>query len=78
MLAAAGGPDVHPHTFSSPEERVRWHNDMLNLNDDLKKVETFFINVLTNRLIKDEVLEAVLRFIASRGRSIRSVGRCQF
>ena len=41
MLAAAGGPDVHPHAVSSPEERARWDKDMLNFNDDLKKVECF-------------------------------------
>jgi hypothetical protein len=42
VLAAAGGPDVHPHAVSSPDERARWDKDMLNFNEDLKKVETFF------------------------------------
>ncbi len=36
MLAAAGGPDVHPHAASSPEERARWDRDVANFNDDLK------------------------------------------
>jgi len=28
MLAAAGGPAIHPHAVSSPEERARWDKDV--------------------------------------------------
>ncbi|HZM99490.1 MAG TPA: DUF5700 domain-containing putative Zn-dependent protease, partial [Pyrinomonadaceae bacterium] len=46
MLAAAGGPDVHPHAVSNPEDRARWDKDLGNFNDDLKKVEKFLLDVL--------------------------------
>jgi hypothetical protein len=67
MLAAAGGPDVHPHAASSPEERARWDKDMANFDDDLKKVETFFINVLENRLTEDQIQEIGSSFFGVQG-----------
>lgn len=54
MLAAAGGPDVHPHAVSDPEERTRWDTDVARFNDDLKKVEKFFQDVLEKRLSEEE------------------------
>jgi hypothetical protein len=30
MLAAAGGPDVHPHAVSGADERARWDTDVAN------------------------------------------------
>jgi hypothetical protein len=36
MLAAAGGPDVHPHTTSKREDRERWDRDMANFGADQK------------------------------------------
>jgi hypothetical protein len=67
MLASAGGPDIHPHAVSSPEERARWDKDMANFNDDLKKVETFFINVLENRLTEDQIQETGASFFGVQG-----------
>jgi len=67
MLAAAGSPDIHPHTFSSPEVRARWDRDMANFNDDLRKVETFFLNILENRLTKDEVQKTASSFYSIQG-----------
>lgn len=67
MLAAAGGPDVHPHAVSAPEERVRWDKDVANFNDDLKKVETFFINILENRLTEDEIQKTASSFFGVQG-----------
>ena len=54
MLAAAGGPDVHPHKFSAAEDRARWDRDMGNFNNDLKQVESFFRDILDGRLKDDE------------------------
>ena len=54
MLAAAGGPDVHPHKFSPAEDRARWDRDMGNFNNDLKQVESFFRDILDGRLKDDE------------------------
>ena len=67
MLAAAGGPDIHPHAVSSPEERARWDRDLANFNDDLKKVEIFFLNILESRLTKDEVQKTASSFYGVQG-----------
>jgi len=67
MLAAAGGPDIHPHAVSSPEERERWDRDMANFNDDLKKVEKFFLDVLANRLTEEETRQTAFSFFGVQG-----------
>lgn len=59
MLAAAGGPDVHPHRASEPEDRARWDRDMANFNPDLKKVEKFFEDILAGRLKEKEEIDRV-------------------
>lgn len=59
MLAAAGGPDVHPHAVSPAPDRERWDKDMANFNADLKKVEGFFLDVLDGRLKGEEAIREV-------------------
>ena len=59
MLAAAGGPDVHPHATSGAEDRARWDHDLANFNEDLKKVEQFFFDILENRLRNEEEIHEV-------------------
>lgn len=68
MLAAAGGPDVHPHAVSPAEDRDRWDKDMANFNADLKKVESFFLDVLDGRLKGEEAIrEAGFSFFGIQG-----------
>jgi hypothetical protein len=67
MLAAAGGPDIHPHAVSLPDERARWDKDVANFNDDLKKVEQFFLDVLEKRLTGDEISKAGFAFFGTQG-----------
>ena len=67
MLAAAGGPDVHPHAVSSVEDRARWDRDVGNFNDELKKVEKFFLDVLAGRLSEEQINEAVSSFFGEQG-----------
>ena len=67
MLAAAGGPGVHPHAVSPPDERARWDKDVANFNDDLKKVEQFFLDVLEKRLTGDEISKAGFAFFGTQG-----------
>jgi hypothetical protein len=68
MLAAAGGPDVHPHVVSPAPDRERWDKDMANFNSDLKKVEGFFLNVLDGRLEREEAIrEAGFSFFGIQG-----------
>ncbi|HTG17684.1 MAG TPA: DUF5700 domain-containing putative Zn-dependent protease, partial [Blastocatellia bacterium] len=67
MLAAAGGPDVHPHAASKPEDRARWDRDVANFNDDLKKVERFFNDVLAAKLSKEEEQNVAFSFFGVQG-----------
>ena len=67
MLAAAGGPDIDPHKFSKPEDRARWHRDMANFNQDLKKVELFFINMLEDKLDEQQRQRAGYAFFGVQG-----------
>lgn len=50
MLAAAGGPDHHPHEVSPPEERARWDRDIAHAGEDLRTVDRFLTDVATGRL----------------------------
>lgn len=57
MLAAAGGPNVHPHKFSRPEDRMRWDKDMSRFNSNLKEVEQFLIDILKEHLKTEEEIK---------------------
>jgi hypothetical protein len=68
MLAAAGGPDVHPHAVSSPEERTRWDRDMANFNQDLATLQQFFLDIVNQKLkTKDEIEEKAYSFFGVQG-----------
>ena len=67
MLAAAGGPNVHPHAVSSAEDRARWDKDVANFNDDLKKVESFFIDILAGKLTEEQTREKGFSFFGVQG-----------
>jgi hypothetical protein len=59
MLAAAGGPDVHPHEHSAAADRERWDRDLARFDEDLKKVEAFFLDVVDGRLATEEEIRKV-------------------
>lgn len=67
MLAAAGGPDVHPHAVSGAEERARWDKDVANFDEDLKKVEQFFLDILENKLTEDQIQKTAYSFFGVQG-----------
>jgi hypothetical protein len=67
MLAAAGGPDINPHATSPAEERARWDKGVQNFNDDLKTLERFFLDILDNRLTKDEADAKAFTFYGTQG-----------
>lgn len=67
MLAAAGGPDIHPHLVSSAEDRARWDSDAANFNEDLKKVEAFFVDVLQGKLTEEQTREKGFSFFGTQG-----------
>jgi hypothetical protein len=59
MLAAAGSPDVHPHSVSSAQERARWDKDMANFNQDLKSTEKFFLDIIHQTLRTPDDIQKV-------------------
>ncbi len=67
MLAAAGGPDVHPHANSSPEDRARWDRDVAKFGDDLRTVETFFLDIVDGRLKEEEANQKGFTFFGVQG-----------
>src|SRR5262249_5702213 len=68
MLAAAGGPDVHPHANSKPEDRARWDRDMANFNQDLRTLEEFFLRVISGGFSsKEEEQKAAYSFFGTQG-----------
>lgn len=67
MLAAASGPDIHPHAVSSAEDRARWDKDVANFNDDLKKVEKFFLDILDGKLTEDQIRSTGFSFFGTQG-----------
>src|SRR5262245_8767772 len=59
MLAAAGGPDTHPHACSSARDRARWDADVANFNQDLKRIEGFLLDLWEKRLTGEEEIQKV-------------------
>lgn len=58
MLAAAGGPDHHPHEVSPPEERARWDRDIAHAGEDLRTVDRFLLDVATGRMSDPDSIRA--------------------
>jgi hypothetical protein len=56
MLAAAGGPDVHPHAEDDSAARARWDNDMEHFNGDLLALQEFFFDILNGKLVGDDAI----------------------
>jgi Putative zinc dependent peptidase (DUF5700) len=68
MLAAAGSPDVHPHSTSPAEDRARWDRDVANAPADLRRVETFLLDVLDRRVTDpDSIGRAGMSFFGVQG-----------
>ncbi len=67
MLAAAGGPDVHPHAASGPKTRARWDADMARHNANLKALEAFFLGVVQGRTSAAAAREAAMGFFGEQG-----------
>lgn len=67
MLAAAGGPNIHPHKYSQAEDRERWDKDVRNFNSDLRKVEKFFLDLSSGKLSDSEELDTARSFYGIQG-----------
>lgn len=68
MVAAAGGPDVHPHAASTAEIKAGWDRDVANFDQDLRKVEAFFLDILEGRLTDQaEIQKRQMAFFGFQG-----------
>ena len=68
MLAAAGGPDVHPHADSKKEDRERWDRDVARFDLDLARVERFFLDLLDRKFkTPDAASKAGFEFFGVQG-----------
>lgn len=67
MLAAAGGPDIHPHALDADSIRARWDHDAGNFNADLERVQHFFFDILDHRIPTDSVLVHGMSFFGIQG-----------
>jgi hypothetical protein len=63
MLAAAGGPNVHPHSASPAGEWATWERDVGEFAHDLKRIERFFRRVLAGDGSEDELRAELFTFI---------------
>jgi len=67
MLAAAGGPDVHPHAASPEADRTRWDRDVARFDQDLRDVERFFLDVIEGRLQGEAISSRAFEFFGVQG-----------
>ena len=65
MLAAAGGPDVHPHAASDGAERLVWERDLGRAAADVRALERFWTELLDGRLAGADVQPAAMRFFST-------------
>ena len=66
MLAAAGGPDVHPHKGRPSEEWVVWERDIAQFNRDLGRIERFFLDILAGELGAEAQTPRFFELISTR------------
>lgn len=68
VLAAAGGPEVHPHEHGSPEDRERWDRDVARFDEDLARIQGFLLDVLDDPDATDEEIRgAGMAFFGEQG-----------
>ncbi len=57
MLAAAGGPDAHPHAASKPGERAEWDANIARFDQQLAEQNAFFLAVLDGKAGDEKAVE---------------------
>lgn len=67
MLAAAGGPDVHPHASSPAADRERWDRDFARVATDLPAVDDFLSRVADGSLTGDAATERARSYYGEQG-----------
>ena len=67
MLAAAGGPDVHPHAASLADVRARWDRDVAHFDENLILVQDFLRAVLAGELDEAATQKRAMEFFGVQG-----------
>lgn len=68
MVAAAGGPDAHPHAHSSSAERAVWDGETARFGEYLRKQDAYFRSVLDGRAGDEkEINEAMFAYFGEQG-----------
>jgi len=67
VLAAAGGPDVHPHAVSKPADRDRWDRDMGYFNKNQQELDSFFRAILAGKLTPEQVNKQAFTYFGEQG-----------
>lgn len=67
MLAAAGGPDVHPHAVSKQEDRERWDHDVADFRKNRQELDGFFRKILDGTLTEDQVNKQAFTYFGVQG-----------
>jgi Putative zinc dependent peptidase (DUF5700) len=67
MLAAAGGPDVHPHAVSKPEDRQRWDRDMADFRKNQQELDRFFRKILSGELTQEQADQQAFTYFGVQG-----------
>lgn len=67
ILAAAGGPEVHPHQHSSAADRARWDSAIVSVSEDMRKVETFLLETARGRLSSSQQGEGGIALFDAQG-----------
>ena len=67
MPAAAGGPNIHPHSFSAPDDMARWDKDVDRFNDDLLTLEKFFLDSANGDLSENEEMDRGFSYYGTQG-----------
>jgi CubicO group peptidase (beta-lactamase class C family) len=68
MLAAAGGPAVHPHAVSKPEDRARWDRDLQHVDRDRAAIERFYEDILDGKIAdQEQAMAAAAPFWGQQG-----------
>ena len=63
MLAAAGGPDEDPQAYSDVEQRDTWARNLARFDEDIARLEAFFIDVAAGKLSEEERRQQGFTFI---------------
>jgi len=60
MLAAAGGPQVHPHAHSKAAERALWDSELAKASEYLSQQNDFFLAVLNGSAGDDPSIDKAM------------------